>query len=178
MNHGVVRNLSAALLVIAAGGALARGQGVMIVRTIPMPATAPASTEEAPAASPADEPPPASENDASGEAPPDGAAAAPVPPAKVSKEETEALKAEYESLPKEGQDEMKAYYKDLGVDLDQVLGLATAANETMMRFQEATNTLRELDFTRSPTNVLSARAKLGFGQVPRPNVATARAGPT
>ncbi|MFA6044822.1 MAG: hypothetical protein WC718_07550, partial [Phycisphaerales bacterium] len=176
MNHGVWRNLSATILVLAAGSAPVFGQGVMIAPgmriTIQSGNTSDVQGE---AAAPMDEPPPMPEPDASGEAPTDGvAAAAPTPPAKVSKEETEALKSEYESLPKDGQDEMKAYYKDLGVDLDQLLGLATAANEAMMRFQEAANTMRELDFTRSPTNVLNARAKLGFGQVPRPNVATAR----
>lgn len=179
MNHGVWRNLSAALLVIAAGSAPALGQGVVIVRTVPAPASGAATSPGLQAEHPEaiDEPPPMPEPDAGGEAPHDGAAAgaaAPVPPVKVSKEETETLKAEYEALPKDGQDEMKAYYKDLGVDLDQLLGLATAANETMMRFQEAANTMRELDFTRSPTNVLSARTNLGFGRVPRPNVSTTR----
>ncbi|MBI1190375.1 MAG: hypothetical protein GC200_06815 [Tepidisphaera sp.] len=162
-----------------AGPGVALGQGgVTIIRGGPSvtvisgpaePAQAAPDEGEAPA------PPPEMDS------PPDGAeGAAPAPaggpPAAVSKEETADLKAQFEALPKEGQDEMRAYYKDLGVDLDQVLGLANAANEAMQRFQEASNTMRELDFTRSPNNVLSARAKLGFGQVPRPNVSSAQGG--
>ncbi len=92
----------------------------------------------------------------------------------LSKEEIAALKAEYEALPKERQDEMKAYYKDLGVNLDQVLGLASAASAEAARVQELVGAMREMDFARTPQNVLAARAKIGFGQVPQPNPATAR----
>ncbi len=98
------------------------------------------------------------------------------PPASaaLSKDETDRLKRQFESLSVERQEEMKAYYRDLGVDLDVALGLAAAAGEAMQRSQEMQNTLRSLDFSRTPQNVLGARAKLGFGQVPRPNPATAR----
>lgn len=95
------------------------------------------------------------------------------PPA-LSKEEVAQLKEEFESRPKERQDEMKAYYKDLGIDLDQVLGLASAASAEAARIQEMLGAMRELDFSRTPQNVLAARAKIGFGQIPHPNRATAR----
>lgn len=92
----------------------------------------------------------------------------------LSKEETDELRAQYDALPKEKQDEMKAYYKDLGLDLDIVLGLASAASAEAMRIQEILGAMRDMDFSRTPQNVLAARAKIGFGQVPQPNFATAR----
>ncbi len=94
--------------------------------------------------------------------------------APFSKEELADLKTQYEALPKESQDEMKAYYKDLGYDLDALLGYASAANAEATRIRETVAALREMDFARTPQNVLAARSKLGFGQVPVPNIATAK----
>lgn len=95
-------------------------------------------------------------------------------PTTLSKEEIAELRAQYDALPKDRQDEMKAYYKDLGLDLDVVLGLASAASAEAMRLQELLGAMRDMDFSRTPQNVLAARAKIGFGQVPQPNFATAR----
>jgi hypothetical protein len=94
--------------------------------------------------------------------------------AAFSKEELADLKTQFEALPKDRQDEMKAYYKDLGYDLDALLGYATAANAEATRIRETVAALRDMDFARTPTNVLAARSKLGFGQVPVPNIATAK----
>ncbi|MCA9297788.1 MAG: hypothetical protein KDA28_01910, partial [Phycisphaerales bacterium] len=89
-------------------------------------------------------------------------------------EEIDYLRAQYDALSRDEQDEMKAYYNDLGIDLDVVLGLLAAQSEAMMRSQEMQNTLRALDFARTPQNVLGARAKLGFGEVARPDPRSAR----
>lgn len=92
----------------------------------------------------------------------------------LPKDELDALRAQYDALPKDRQDEMKAFYKDLGLDLDMLLGLSTAASAEAARVMETVNAMRDMDFSRTPQNVLAARAKLGFGQVPHPNPATAR----
>lgn len=91
-----------------------------------------------------------------------------------SKDEIAELKALFESLPKDRQDEMKAYYKDLGHDLDTLLGYATAASAEATRIRETVAAFREMDFARTPQNVLAARSRLGFGQIPMPNMATAK----
>lgn len=126
---------------------------------------------------PTDEPPQDQPGDAGGAQPglagaQPGAAGAPAGP--LTKEEIADLKAQFEALPKEEQDEMKAYYKDLGLDLDQLLGYATAASAEATRIRETVAAMRELDFARTPQNVLAARSKLGFGQIPMPNIATAK----
>ncbi|MBS0196546.1 MAG: hypothetical protein JSR77_07295 [Planctomycetes bacterium] len=115
-----------------------------------------------------DEPPPASQP-AAGESKP----ASISPPEQPSKEEIADLKALYDSLSPEQQTEMKAYYSDLGVNLDTLLGLATAKAEQANRARELLGAMKELDWTRRPQAVLAARSKLGFGQVPQPNAATA-----
>lgn len=157
-------------LSVGAISTVALGQNV-IIRAIPtMKAAEPPVVEDAEPADDAAEPAGPAE-DAGGA--PQGTPAA-GKPTQLSKDEIAALKLLLDSLPKDRQDEVKAYYKDLGLDLDQALGLASAASATAMRFQEAMNTMRELDFARTPKNVLAARAKLGFGQVPQPDPSTAR----
>ena len=88
--------------------------------------------------------------------------------------QTEELKKVYAALEPSAQDEMRAYYADLGVDLDIVLGLAAVKSAEIMRGQMVSGAMRELDFTRKPEAVLAARAKLGFGQVAQPNAETAQ----
>jgi len=119
------------------------------------------------------EAPPSDQPDAPAAQP--GDPAAPPPPgAPFSPQELADLKAQFEALTKDRQDEMKAYYKDLGFDLDALLGYASAATAEATRTRETVAALREMDFARTPQNVLSARSKLGFGQVPMPNIATAK----
>lgn len=167
--NDMLRLTTAFLMATACGASIAIGQIRILAPAIPMPAAK---------AAPADAAPPPDENGdqppAAGAAVPPTGTAAPAAAGGLSKEEITALKAEYDALPKERQDEMKAYYKDLGLNLDQLLGLASAASAEAARVQELLAAMRELDFARTPANVLSARAKIGFGQVPQPNPATAR----
>ncbi|HZW08177.1 MAG TPA: hypothetical protein VFF65_13725, partial [Phycisphaerales bacterium] len=156
----------AVLAVCAATAGAAHAQTVVVplapARAIKAaPAAAPAEAEQPPAEAPAADGQPV--------APAPGAPAAPLTP-----EETADLKSQYEALSKDEQDQMKAYYKDLGLDLDQLLGYATAASAEATRTRETVAALREMDFARTPQNVLTARSKLGFGQMPIPNVATAK----
>ena len=94
------------------------------------------------------------------------------PPA-LSTEEVALLKATYDALDTPGREEMRAYYLDFGLDIDVALGIAAARSMEESRGQMVAMTLRDMDFTRSPEAVLSARAQLGFGQIPFPNAATA-----
>lgn len=89
-------------------------------------------------------------------------------------EDIEELKKLLASLDEPGQAEMRAYYADLGVDLDAALGLAAEKNAVMQRGQLIAGAMREMDFTRKPEAVLAARAKLGFGQVAQPNADNAQ----
>jgi len=98
-----------------------------------------------------------------------GAVASPFTPAEI-----EELRTLFASLEEPEQAEMRAYYADLGVDLDTALGLAAERNADAMRGQMISGAMRELDFTRKPEAVLAARAQLGFGQVAQPNPTTAQ----
>jgi hypothetical protein len=133
-------------------------------------------------------PPPAAAEEEDAPVPPEGEDAPPeggeegatgagkkVPPVTLSKEEVEELKAEYEAASPEEQAVMQAHFADLGVNLDMALGLASAKSAEQGRTQELLGSMREMDFSRQPQAVLAARAKLGFGQVPQPNAASARA---
>ncbi len=146
---------------------------VTILRSIPMPQ--PVDAAEAVPAEPSVAPP----GQESPAGPPAPGAAGPgasgAGATEPSPEEVAALKAEYESLDEAQQTEMRAYYADLGLDLDQVLGLAAARSAQASKGQEITGAMRELEFVREPQAVLAARARLGFGQVPHPNPDTAPA---
>jgi hypothetical protein len=103
----------------------------------------------------------------------------PIPPdqlVQLGPAEVAALKALYESLDPPAQDEMRAFYRDLGVDLDMALGLTQAKSMQAQRGQMIAMSMRDgsLDFTRKPEAVLNARARLGFGQVAYPNPETAQ----
>jgi hypothetical protein len=158
----------AALLCAVAASTAAAQSAVKIIQLAPaQPAklAQPAATEEEP---PTDDP-------QAGEQPGDIVAPGAAPAAgPFSPEELADLKSQYEALPKDRQDEMKAYYKDLGYDLDVLLGYASAASAESMRTMETVGALREMDFARTPQNVLAARSQLGFGKVPMPNIATAK----
>lgn len=101
--------------------------------------------------------------------------AAPAQGAGPSAEEIEALRAEYESLSETERTEMRAYYADMGVNLDALLGLSAARTAQVTRATEITMAMREMNFQRTPQAVLSARAELGFGRVPHPNAQSAPA---
>ncbi|HYD00170.1 MAG TPA: hypothetical protein VEB22_03005, partial [Phycisphaerales bacterium] len=165
--HAPGRRL-AFVAVCAAFSAAAHAQSVIV----PLAPARPIKAAPAPAAAEA-EPPPADAPAGTGDAQP-GTPVSGAPGGPLSPEEIADLKAQYEALPKDEQDEMKAYYKDLGLDLDQLLGYAAATTAEAARTRETVAALREMDFARTPQNVLAARSKLGFGQVPVPNVATAK----
>ncbi len=125
---------------------------------------------------------PGEEPDMSAEPPPEdmGAMAEPAPAAPpgmgapFTPQETDVLKRMLESLDPSGQDAIRAYYRDLGIDLDQALGLAAAKSQQAQRGQMIAGAMRGIDFMRKPEAVLAARAKLGFGQVPHPNAESAQ----
>ncbi len=88
-------------------------------------------------------------------------------------EEVAELKAAWEAASPEQQGELRAYYADLGVDVDKALGLDAAKGAEQARAMELQGAMREMEFARTPQAVLAARSKLAFGQVPQPNAASA-----
>jgi hypothetical protein len=96
--------------------------------------------------------------------------AAPIPPGaavQLGPAEIATLKALFDALDPPSQDEMRAYYRDLGVDLDMALGLTQAKSMQAQRGQTIAMSMRDgsLDFTRKPEALHNARSRLGFGQV-------------
>jgi hypothetical protein len=100
------------------------------------------------------------------------AALAPVPP--FTPQALLELRATFDALEPEEQLAMRAYYADLGADLDALFGLSMAKSQQESRGQMVSMMLRDMDFTRAPAAVLAARATLGFGQVAHPNAETAQ----
>ncbi|MFM7261836.1 MAG: hypothetical protein ACKO3W_14665, partial [bacterium] len=84
------------------------------------------------------------------------------------------LRLVHDALEEPEQIAMRAYYADLGVDLDALFGLSMARSQQESRGQMVAMMMRDMDFTRAPAAVLAARATLGFGQVPYPNPETAQ----
>ncbi|MFM7051327.1 MAG: hypothetical protein ACKOYN_04230 [Planctomycetota bacterium] len=150
---------------------------VKAVRIVPATPAVPASVVS-PASQPVDSPDDggAPADDGPLGAPPAPGAAAPAQPAgpQLSPEEIAWLKEMYLALDEPAQDGMRAYYADLGVDLEAELGLAAEKSADMQRGQMIANFMREMDFTRKPEAVLAARARLGFGQVAQPNALSAQ----
>ena len=83
------------------------------------------------------------------------------------------MKAVFDAFTPNQQEEMRAYYTDLGIDLDVLFGVASAKAAQAQKGQMIAQSMRELDFVRAPAAVLSARAKLGFGQVSQPDPTSA-----
>lgn len=84
---------------------------------------------------------------------------APAPAAFTSKEKAR-LRATYDSLDQVEKEEMQAVFKDMGVDLAVLFGLAPAAVvQPPMTLPDA---VRALKFARKPAAVLAARSQLGF----------------
>ena len=128
----------------------------------------PASTAAAtPAAPPARDPAPAP-----APPPPSGATNAAKPPP-FTPEEIVDLKATWLALDPDGQRSMRAFYKDLGVELEDALGLAAERTASQRRGQQIAQAMREFNFTRTPEAVLSARSTLGFGGMPFPDAEAA-----
>ena len=171
-------NLTAAFALAAAvscaGTALAQVRAVRMVpaqQIMPTGADTIVYDEDASMA----EPPPMPMNEGMG----GDAMPAPIPPellVQLGPAETATLKALYDALDPPAQDEMRAYYRDLGIDLDMALGLTQAKSMQAQRGQMIAMSMRDgsLDFTRKPEAVLNARARLGFGQVAYPNPETAQ----
>lgn len=103
-------------------------------------------------------------------------AAMPGRPGAPSPEEIARLKAQLESLPPLEQEEMKAYYRDLGFDLEALLGISAARSAQMNRARQIGEMMRTRDFMRQPQAVLEARARLGLGEVPHPDAANGTPG--
>ena len=163
-----------AAAVACAGSAFAQVRAVKIIMPtngVPVQGDILSYDEESSMAEPPPMPP---DDGAGGDAMP-----APIPPellVQLGPAEVAALKALYESIDPPSQDEMRAFYRDLGVDLDMALGLTQAKSMQAQRGQMIAMSMRDgsLDFTRKPEAVLNARARLGFGQVPYPNPETAQ----
>jgi len=157
-------NLTAAFALVAAvscaGTALAQVRGVRMApaqQIMPTGADTIVYDEDASMA----EPPPMPMNEGMG----GDAMPAPIPPellVQLGPAETATLKALYDALDPPAQDEMRAYYRDLGVDLDMALGLTQAKSMQAQRGQMIAMSMRDgsLDFTRKPEAVLNARARL------------------
>jgi hypothetical protein len=98
--------------------------------------------------------------------PPDGeAGVAPTAPtdptAGFTPKEIERLKATYDAMEDPERVEMVAVYKDMGIDIEVVLGLKPppGAEPPVRPLPDA---VRSLDFSRKPEAVLAARSQLGF----------------
>ncbi|MFZ2874840.1 MAG: hypothetical protein WAZ94_10200, partial [Phycisphaerales bacterium] len=86
-----------------------------------------------------------------------------------TKAQLDQLRKEYDALSPDDRERMLAYYADMGLNLDEALGLAAERGAQATRGQQITMAMQPMDFTRSPAAVLGARARLGFGQVAQPN---------
>lgn len=104
-----------------------------------------------------------------------GPAAAETATPELSDDEVKELKALHASLPPDQQAQMRAYYKDLGVDLDLALGFSDERSAADARTKELLEAMGQREFARTPQAVLAARSKLGYGQVPHPDPGTAKA---
>lgn len=117
----------------------------------PAVALRPAAPSTAPAAQPEGEPT-AAPGDTAATSTPEAAK----PP--FSPDEITRLKAIHKSLTPREREEMIAFYKDLGIDIEAVLGLKAAAAP----IKSLPDAVRGLDFSRKPAAVLAARTQLGF----------------
>ncbi|MBX3355499.1 MAG: hypothetical protein KF724_07345 [Phycisphaeraceae bacterium] len=87
-----------------------------------------------------------------------------------SPQELANLKTLLESLPVTEQQEMLAFYRDLGFDLDQLLGLGAARMAQMGRGRQIIEMFGNLAFARQPAAVLDARSRLALGDIPHPDL--------
>lgn len=84
----------------------------------------------------------------------------------LSPEQISDLRRLFTAASEEERALLRAYYADLGIDVEVVLGLKAA--QAVAPVQPLPELLRQMDFSRTPQAVLAARSKLGFGSVKRP----------
>lgn len=165
MNTNASLSLSTLVLLACAGAAFAQTPAMTLKPALARPAAAvPASPAQAePAESGEGEP-------AAADAPPGTPAGAAKPAGDTpTKAQLDQLRKEYDALSPDDRERMLAYYADMGLNLDEALGLAAERGAQATRGQQITMAMQPMDFTRSPAAVLGARARLGFGQVAQPN---------
>ncbi|MCE7972741.1 MAG: hypothetical protein DYG92_00220 [Leptolyngbya sp. PLA1] len=163
MNTNLLLPFSALVLLACTGAAFSQTPAMQLRPAVARPATATPATPVQPDPADADEPPspstePGAKADASkpaGDGP--------------TKAQLEQLRKEYDALNPDDRERMLAYYADMGLNLDEALGLAAERGAQATRGQQITMAMQPMDFTRSPAAVLGARARLGFGQVAQPN---------
>lgn len=95
---------------------------------------------------------------------------APARPGAPTPQELASIKALLESLPAAEQEEMKAFYRDMGFDLDALLGIGAQRMAQMNRARQVVEMLRQRDFSRQTQAVLEARSRLALGVVPHPDL--------
>lgn len=88
----------------------------------------------------------------------------------LSPEDVRKLAAVWETATPERRAEIRAYYKDLGVELEQ-LGIGAAERKEAERANEILGALQEMALSRSPGQVLAERAKLVETRYPSPELA-------
>lgn len=86
----------------------------------------------------------------------------------LSAAQLEDVKAEFEAADDAGKDALRAYFKDMGVDLDRLLSGQAADLTAAPMFANLMQAVQAQNFTRTPQAVLAARSSLGFGDKPQP----------
>ncbi|MBL9121512.1 MAG: hypothetical protein JNL80_16510 [Phycisphaerae bacterium] len=159
-----------AVRIVPASGTSGAGTTSRVVQGVPVSPTVPASAVGQPVV-------PAGVVGGQG-LPAQGVPVADLPVPGLSAEEISDIRREYANANEEERAALRAYLTDSlasllsgplaaqGIDLDVILGLKVAgAAPAVVPFPEA---IKQLDFTRTPQAVLSARSQLGFGAVKRP----------
>lgn len=159
MSRSTKRQVIHALLVFAAIGCASHAQ---VVTRIAPAAAQPATAQPA---TPAPTPAAAAALDALVQ---QAAGAAADPNAGFSPQEIERLKATFDALEEPERAEMIAVYKDMGIDLEVLLGLKPPPGAEPP-VQPLAVAIRAFDFSRKPDAVLAARSQLGFAGAVMPD---------
>ncbi|MGE4198146.1 MAG: hypothetical protein AB7G11_13595, partial [Phycisphaerales bacterium] len=81
----------------------------------------------------------------------------------------EDAKAEFEAADDAGKTAIRAYFKDMGIDLERLMsGQAGADAAAAPMITTLLQAVQLQNFARTPQAVLSARSELGFGDIPQP----------
>ncbi len=86
---------------------------------------------------------------------------------RLSPTETIDLQREWAAASDEEKAAIRAFYKDLGIDVDSVLAKAPPLPGAPPE-QSLLDLLKPLDFARTPAAILAARSAIGFGTVAKP----------